>query len=135
MDPALLAFVQGLPVFLAQGAVALLIWAGGITLYVMLTPHAEITLVRNGNTAAGISLGAAAAGIAIPMAATLSTSHSMLDLLVWGVTALVLQLLSFRVVDLMVRDLSRRITDGEVASAAMLAGVKLGAALITASAL
>ncbi len=95
----------------------------------------EIELVRAGNAAAGLSLGGAAIGIAIPIAATLATSHALMDVIVWGLTALVLQLVMFRLVDFVVRGLSTRIENGEMASAAVLVGVKIGAALLTASAL
>lgn len=127
--------MTGLPIFLFHGSVALLIWAAGVGLYMAITPHDEIALVREGNTAAGLSLGAAAIGVAIPIAATLASSHSVIDLGVWGVTALTLQLLVFRAVDLLVKGLAQRITRGEMASAAVLVGIKLGAALITAAAL
>jgi putative membrane protein len=135
MDPALQAYVTGLPVFLFQGSLALFLWSAGVGIYVALTPHNEFKLVRDGNVAAGMTLGAAVIGIAIPMAATLSTSHSLLDLAVWGATSLVLQLAAFRVVDFLIKDLSGRIAKGEVAAASVLMGVKLGTALITASAL
>jgi putative membrane protein len=135
MDPALQAYVTGLPVFLFHGTLALLLWSLGVGIYVTLTPHNEFKLVREGNIAAGLSLGAASLGIAIPIAATLSTSHSLLDLAIWGATSMILQLAAFRVVDILVKDLSSRITNGEMAAAAVLTGVKLGVALITASAL
>lgn len=135
MDPSLQAFVTGLPAFLVQGGIAILIWAFGVWLYMAITPHREIELVRAGNSAAGLSLGGASIGIAIPIAATLATSHALLDVIIWGVTALILQLVMFRLVDLVVRDLSKRIENGEMAAAAVLVGVKIGAALLTASAL
>jgi putative membrane protein len=135
MDPALQAYMTGLPVFLFHGTLALLLWSAGIGIYVLLTPHNEFKLVREGNVAAGLTLGAAALGIAIPMAATLSTSHSILDLAIWGATSLVLQLAAFRAVDLLVKDLSSRITKGEMAAAVVLTGIKLGTALITSAAL
>jgi putative membrane protein len=135
MDPALQAFMTGLPVFLLHGSIALAIWIGGVGLYLAITPHDEVALVRDGNVAAGLSLGAAAIGVAIPIAATLASSHSLIDLGVWGLTALTLQLVVFRGVDLLVKDLAARITRGEMAPAVVLVGVKLGAALITAAAL
>lgn len=135
MDPALQAFTHGLPIFLLHGSVALLIWLAGVALYVVITPHDELKLIKENNTAAGVSLGGAITGIALPIAATLATSHSVLDLMVWGVTALILQLVAFRLVDLLVKDLSNRITRGEVAAATTLVSVKLGIALVTASAL
>jgi putative membrane protein len=135
MDPALQAFVTGLPIFLLHGGVAMAIWGVGVGLYLAITPHDEIALVRAGNSAAGVSFGAAAFGIAAPIAATLASSHSLIDLAVWGVTALIIQLGAFRAVDLMVKGLAARIQAGEMASSAVLVGVKLATALITASAL
>jgi putative membrane protein len=135
MDPALQAFATGLPVFLLHGSVALAIWLAGVGLYVIITPHDELRLIRENNVAAGLSLGAAAAGIALPIAATLASSHSLLDLAVWGATSLILQLVVFRIVDLAVKDLSTRIARGEMAAATALMGIKLGAALMTAAAL
>lgn len=134
-DPALQAFASGFPVFLLQGAVALVVWAAAVALYVVLTPHAEFRLVREGNAAAGLGLGAVAFGVAIPVATALATAHSLVDLAVWGVTAAVLQLLAFRATDLLLRDLPRRIAAGEMAAAAVLAGIKLGTAVVTAAAL
>lgn len=135
IDPALQAFASGLPIFLFHGGVALLIWLVGVALYMVITPHNEIKLIRDGNQAAGLSLGGAVAGIAIPIAATLSSSHSLIDLAVWGATSLILQLVAFRVVDVLVKDLSSRIGRGEMAATLALVGVKLGFALITAAAL
>ena len=61
--------------------------------------------------------------------------NGVMDVIVWGLTALVLQLVMFRLVDFVVRGLSTRIENGEMASAAVLVGVKIGGALLTASAL
>lgn len=116
MDPALEAFTHGLPVFLFHGSVALLIWLAGACLYAMLTPRDELRLIRENNVSAGLSLGAALMGIALPIAASLATSHSLLDLVIWGATAVILQLVVFRAVDFCVKDLSVRIAKGEMAA-------------------
>lgn len=134
-DPAILAFAAGLPDFLLQGSAAMAVWAVAVGVYVLLTPHAEFKLVRAGNTAAGLSLAGVAVGIAIPVAVALATAHSLVDLLVWGVGAAFLQLLAFRITDIILRGLPQRIADGEMAAATVLVGVKLGASLLTAAAL
>ena len=134
-DPAIDAFTSAWPAFMLFGAVALGLWAAAIGVYVALTPHKEFALVRAGNTAAAVSLAALVAGMAIPLAVALSTSTSLVDLVIWGALGLVLQLLAFRVVDMILRDLPRRIADGEMAAAILLAGVKTGAAILTAAAM
>jgi putative membrane protein len=69
------------------------------------------------------------------MSACLSTATSIYDILIWGVVAILLQLLAFRVADLLLRDLPRRIEQDEIGAALVLAGVKIGAAMVMAAAL
>ena len=135
MEPALQAFASSFHMFLLYGAVSLGLWAGAVAVYVWLTPYPEIKLIREGNAAAGVSLAAILIGTSIPLAMALATSVSLLDLVLWGASALVLQLLAFRLVDLLLRELPRRIEEGEMAAAAVLAGVKLGTAILTAAAM
>ena len=74
-------------------------------LYVMLTPHKEITLIRDGNTAAAVSLGGVLIGLAIPLAVSLKASTTLIELALWGVAITLVQLLIFRLVDLILRGL------------------------------
>jgi putative membrane protein len=134
-DPAIDAFTTAWPTFLLFGAVAVGLWVAAVAVYVLLTPHKEFALVRAGNSAAAVSLAAVALGTAIPLSVALGTSTSLVDLLIWGALALVLQLLAFRVVDMILRDLPRRLADGEMAAAILLAGVKIGTAILTAAAM
>jgi putative membrane protein len=65
----------------------------------------------------------------------MATSVNVWDIVVWGAVALLIQLLTFWVVDLVLRDLSRRIEQGEIGAAIFVAGVKLAAAAINAAAI
>jgi len=100
----------------------------------MLTPHKEITLIRDGNTAAAVSLGGVLVGLAIPLAVSLKASTTLIELALWGVAITLVQLLVFRLVDILLRGLPKRIQDGEMAAAAMLVGAKIATALILAAA-
>jgi putative membrane protein len=95
----------------------------------------ELKLIREGNISAGISLSAVIVGLAVPMSACLVTALSVYDILIWGVVAILLQLLAFRAADLILRDLPRRIERDEIGAALVLAGVKIAAAIVMASAL
>ena len=55
-------------------------------------------------------------GLAIPLAVSLSISTSIRDIAIWGVATVVLQLLAFRVVDMLLTGLPQRIEKGEVAA-------------------
>lgn len=135
MDIAIQAFVKGFPDFLLHGGVTLALLVTGCVVHVRLTPMKEMRLIRAGNVSAGISVAAVVVGLALPMSACLSTATSIYDILIWGVVAILLQLLAFRVADLLLRDLPRRIEQDEIGAALVLAGVKIGAAMVMAAAL
>jgi putative membrane protein len=68
-SPEIQAFAAGFPVFLAHAGVTVVILIAAAALYVLLTPHKEITLIREGNTAAALSLAGVLLGLAIPFGA------------------------------------------------------------------
>jgi putative membrane protein len=135
MDIAIQAFVEGFPDFLAYGGATLALLIAGCVIHIVLTPMKEMKLIRDGNVAAGIGVGGVIVGLAIPMAACLASAASVYDLLIWGVVAILLQMLAFRVADLLLRDLPKRIERNEIGAAVVLASVKLAAALVMAAAL
>jgi putative membrane protein len=73
-------------------------------------------------------------GLAIPLAFSLKGSTSLVDVALWGVATVAIQLLVFRLVDLVLPGLPKRIKDGEMAAAAFLVGAKLATAMIVAAA-
>ena len=135
MDIAIRSFVNGFPEFMIQGGITLAILMAGCVVHILLTPMKEMQLIKAGNISAGISVAAVIVGLAIPMTACLATATSIYDLLIWGVVAILLQLLAFRVVDLILHDLPHRIERDEIGAALLLAAVKLAAALVMAAAL
>ncbi|MDP1630036.1 MAG: DUF350 domain-containing protein [Caulobacter sp.] len=129
------AFAAGFPVTLFHAGVTLIILVLGAFLYAQLTPHREIALIREGNTAAAISFGGVLIGLALPLADSLRASVSPLEIALWGVATIAIQLLVFRVIDLILHGLPQRIQDGEISAAALLVGAKIASALILAAAL
>jgi putative membrane protein len=133
-SPEIQAFATGFPVTLLHFAVTLVILIAAAALYIMLTPHKEITLIREGNTAAAVSLGGVLVGLAIPLAVSLKASTTLIELSLWGAATVLVQLLIFRIVDLVLHGLPHRIQEDEMAAAAMLVGAKLATAVILAAA-
>jgi len=129
------AFATGFPTTLAHLAVTLALLAAGATLYALFTPWKEISLIREGNAAAAVAFSGVLLGLAIPLAVSLSVSTSIKDIVLWGVVTVVLQLLAFRLVDMLLTGLPQRIREGETAAAVLLVGAKLATALILAAAL
>ena len=135
MSPEVQAFATGFPTTLLHAGVTLLILVLGAGVYILLTPHKEIRLIREGNVAAAISLAGVMVGLAIPLAVSLNASTSMVEIGLWGAATIAVQLLAFRLVDLVLHGLPKRIADGEMAAAAMLVGAKLATAIILAAAM
>ena len=127
--------ISGLPAFLAYFAAALGLVALYLATYLTATPHREIALIRADNVAAAIALGASLVAYAVPLAAAIYNAQTILDLLVWGLVALVVQILVYWLVRLLLPDLSRRIADGEVASAVLLAAASLAGGIVNAAAM
>ena len=135
MDAMIQSFLTGFPVLLLHFAVTLSILAVGVWLYMLITPHQELALIREGNTAAAVSLSGAVLGLAIPLAFSMSVSVNVLDILIWGVLALAIQLACFWGMDRLMGELSQRIDEGELGPAILLAGVKLSVAAVNAAAI
>lgn len=133
-SPEVQAFATGFPVTLLHASVTLVMLILGTALYALLTPHKEITLIREGNSAAALSLGGVMVGLAIPLSVSLKASTSVIEIAIWGAATIAVQLLVFRVTDMVLKGLPERIQDGEISAAALLVGAKLATALILAAA-
>ena len=125
----------GLPVLALQFAVSLALLGIGAVIYMALTPFQERAMIAAGNTAAGIVLAGTLVALAIPLAATLATSQVTLDILLWGIVALVIQLATFRLAALLVPNLRAMIEQGNIAAACVLTGIQLAVALLNAGAM
>jgi putative membrane protein len=106
-----------------------------VAIYVTVTPHREFKLIRQGNTAAAISLGGAILGYTIPLAKAVSQSESMSDMLLWSGVALVAQLLAYGASRLILPALSSDVNDGKTASGIFLAAMSVCIGLLNAAAM
>jgi putative membrane protein len=136
MDEGVIVILtRGLPVLLLQFAVTLALLGLGVVCYNALTPFHERELVRTGNTAAGIVAGGTFVALAIPLAATLATSLVTLDIVIWGIVALLLQLVAFVAASRLIPGLREMIETGNTAAACMLVGIQIAVALLNAGAM
>lgn len=110
MNP-ILHILAPLPNFLAYLGTALGLTALFSILYTAVTPQAEWTLLREGNVSAALAFGGALLGFVIPLASAIAHSISLLDTLLWGAVALLVQLLAFFAVRLVLPALPRQIKE------------------------
>ena len=134
--PAIIdALGRGLPMLLLQFLLVLALLVIGIFIYMAVTPFHERELLRNGNPAAATVLGGALVALAIPLASLLATTGSFLDILVWGVVAVLLQLLTVVIVSHLLRGMRTMIEAGQVAAAIPLVAAQLSIGLLNAAAM
>ena len=129
------ALGSGLPMLLLQFVLVLALLIAGIFIYMAITPFHERELLRNGNPAAATVLGGALVALAVPLAALLATTGALLDILVWGVVAVLLQLLTVAIVSHLFRGMRVMIEAGQVAGAIPLVAAQLSIGLLNAAAM
>lgn len=106
-----------------------------VAIYVMITPHREFTLIREGNTAAAISLGGALIGYTIPLAKAVSQSEGMMDMVLWSGVALVAQVVAYFITRLLVPALSSDVKSGRNAAGIFVAAMSTCIGLLNAAAM
>ena len=129
------ALGTGLPMLLLQFLLVLALLVAGIFIYMAVTPFHERDLLRNGNPAAATVLGGALVALAIPLAALLATTGALLDILVWGVVAVLLQLLTVTILLHLLRGMRAMIEAGQVAAAISLVAAQISIGLLNAAAM
>lgn len=125
--------LTGLPAFLSYFATAIGLLAVFLLAYLWITPYREISLIREGNTAAAASLSGAMIGFVLPLSSAIVHSVSLLDMAVWGLIALIIQLLAYLIARLLLPNLARDIPTGQIASGVFLAALSLAIGLLNAA--
>ena len=134
MEAVITSLYNGLPIFMLHGGTAILMLIVGAFIYSKITPWNELDLIMEGNTAAAVSFSGAILGIAIPLAAALSSSISIWEIVVWGSVAIILQITVFLILDLVLPNLSEQIKANKIAAGIFIASNKIALALMNAAA-
>ncbi|OEY68467.1 DUF350 domain-containing protein [Rheinheimera salexigens] len=125
--------LNGLLAFATYFALAVLLLLIFVRSYTWLTPHDEFGLIRANNSAAAIAFGGAIIGFAWPLASAITNSLSLLDCAIWGAVALLIQLIAFFVSSLMLKQLPKRITEGEMAAGIFSASCSIVVGILNAA--
>ena len=129
----MLQSLSGLPAFLIYLAVASVLIGAYLFIYTWITHHDEFELLRANNPAAAISLGLSMIGFALPLTSSIGHADGILDMAIWGVIALVVQVGVYYAARLAVPNLSQRIEAGEVAPAIWLGAASVAAGMLNAA--
>jgi putative membrane protein len=125
--------LSGLPAFLIYVAVSLVLVGTYLYFYLWITPHDEFALVRADKPGAAISLGMSLIGFALPLTSSIAHSDNIVDMVIWGIIALAMQIGAYYLARLPFPDLSQRIASGEIAPAIWLGAASITAGLINAA--
>jgi putative membrane protein len=126
-------FISALPHFLLYFATVAVLAVAFLAAYVAITPHREFELIKAGSSAAAVQLVGTFLGFAIPVAIVISHSVSLLDMLIWGVVALVVQLAVFFIIAKLFSGIENRIGENCVASGIFIGGMSLAFGILQAS--
>lgn len=125
--------LKDLPNFLAYFGSSIVLTAVFLFIYLWITPHDELSLLRGGNSAAAVSLAGAMIGFLLPLASVITHSRGVRDMAMWGVVALIMQIAGFFVARVLVPGLPKQIEDGKMSIAAFAATISLGIEIINAA--
>lgn len=125
-----------LPGFLAYLVAGIVLLSAAMVVYMKVTPHDEMAMIRAGNNGAAITLGGAMIGFVLPIASAFSHSINIVDAAVWSVVALVVQIGVFFVTTrLLGKDWKAAMERGETAGAILKAAVAISVGLLNAACL
>jgi putative membrane protein len=127
-----LHMLNTLPHFLAYFFTALGLFLVFITAFSASTPHREFALIRDGNRSAAIQMIGTVLGFALPLAVILGHAVSLPDLLAWGLVALVVQIITFWVIQFVFKNISDKIVNNCVSSGIFVGGMAFAVGMIQA---
>ncbi len=119
--------------FLVYLGVSLVLLAVFVAIYIRVTPYREMVLIREGNMAASFSLSGALLGFIVPLASAVTHSVNLVDMVIWGVIAMLVQIAAFVAVKLLVPSITRDIPEGKGAQGFFLGSISLGVGLLNAA--
>ena len=124
---------NGLVAFLSYLGTASLITLLYVVVYIWVTPHPEISLIRDNNLAAAIAFAGSLIGFCLPLANIIAGSVDLIDVAIWGGIALIVQILLYFLARLPMPNISERIENGELASGLWLGAASLSGGLLNAA--
>ena len=128
-------YLASFPSFLAYFSLGIAAFAAFFVVYILVTPHREVALIRAGNVSASLCLAGAMLGFAFPVASAISHSVALVDLALWSVAALTVQIVAYGAMLLLVRDLTAQIEADRISVAIVVATAFVSIGLLNAAAM
>ncbi len=120
-------FLANLSEFLIFFVAAAVLTIVFVVIYTRVTRHDEFALIKKNSTAATVAFSGSLIGFALPLASTMINSVTVVEMVLWGGIALIVQVHDYLLIRLPMPSISERIEADEVA-----AGIWLGACSMVA---
>ncbi|MBI5634437.1 MAG: DUF350 domain-containing protein [Nitrospirae bacterium] len=125
--------LSGMTAFLSYFGASVILVILFLIVYGRVTPYKEFALISGGNLAASLSYGGALLGFAFPLSSAISHSVSLVDMVIWGIVALIVQIITFLVVRLSMPAIVSDIPANQVAKGCFLGIVSVATGIINAA--
>lgn len=125
--------LAGLGNFLGYFTAAVLLLVLFSLVYGRVTPYSEFSLIKAGKVAPAVSFVGALLGFVAPLASAITHSVALLDMIVWALVALVVQIAVFLALRLLFADLCREIAADHLSAAILLGGVSFAVGILNAA--
>ncbi|GGD58835.1 DUF350 domain-containing protein [Lacimicrobium alkaliphilum] len=134
MDAVMLS-LSGLGNFALYFIVSIILLFVFKVLYALVTPHDEWKLVKEDKSiAAAVGFGGSVVGFSIALAGAASNAVSLVDFAIWGLVALIAQLLAFALLRFtFMPKIVERINSDEISAGVMLAAMSIAIGLLNAA--
>lgn len=126
---------ESLPLYAMFLGACLVLMAVALGIYILITPFHEIRLIRQGNTAAAISISGTAIGMALVLNSTASSTFDIIEMLVWGGIGLAGQLIALFLVMLIIPGLREGINNDKIGYGVFLGGLSVAMGILNAGAM
>ena len=113
--------------------VSLAYFAVYVAIYVRITPYPELELIRRGNVAAACSLSGSLLGFAVPLASAVAHSVNLVDMALWALVAMTVQVGAFVAVKLIIPGIARDIAEAKTAQGIFLGALSLAVGVLNAA--
>lgn len=128
-----MSHLDGFWMFVNYLVISLALFALMVSIYVRVTPYAEIRLMREGNVAAATGLAGAMIGLALPLASAVLHTVSLVEMVSWAIAAMAMQAVAYHAADRLAPELREGIKAGKVAHGVFRAGLSIAVGLINAA--
>ncbi len=125
--------LQSFAAFAAYFAAAISLTIIFLVIYIQVTPHNEIKLMREGNAAAALGLAGALFGFVIPLSMVISVSGRLMEAMLWGALALIVQIAAHFVSRMLFPTISADIAAGKFSAAIIQAAMAVALGMLQAA--